>query len=342
MKKKDKEKLIKGKVIFVTGGTGSFGNFFVREVIDYKPKKIIIYSRDEDKQSSMRQELDKYMDILKFVIGDIRDRQALYKATRGGIDILVHAAAMKHVPSTEYNVSEAVKTNILGAENVVEVCIENKIERVIAISTDKAVEPINVYGMTKAIQERVFTLANKYPGNNDVVFSTVRYGNVMNSRGSVLKVFKKQLENGGPFTLTDERMTRFNVTLTEAVNLTFRALSNMVGGEVFVPKLNSLKVKDLADIMVEELKPEDKEIKVIGIRPGEKVHETLISPTESLRTIETKEYFIILPEVEIKNTWKKYKNKLPDKKKMFRYASDNQNFLSKKEIKKKLRTEGIL
>ena len=325
---------------FVTGGTGSFGSYLVNEILKYGPKRIIIYSRDEDKQYSMQHDLQKYNSSLRFVIGDVRDKESILKSSREGIDILIHAAAMKQIPSTEYNILEAVKTNVLGAQNVVDACIINGIKKALLISTDKAVEPVNTMGITKALQERIFTLANKR-GKEKSKFSSVRYGNLVASRGSVIPLFVKQIKDGGPVTLTHNEMTRFIFTLEEAINLVFNALSTMVGGEVFVPKTRPLKVIDLAKVLIDELKPKNKRIVEIGIRPGEKLHETLISPMESLKTVEKKMHYVVLPQIELKKIGHTYK--VPTyKKEVFRYSSDKGPFLTKAEIRNILKKERIL
>jgi len=335
-------KLLKNKRVFVTGGTGSFGNFFVQEVLKYNPKQIVIFSRDEDKQHSMQEELSHYSKVLRFVIGDVRDKECLIKALSGGVDIFVHAAALKQVPTAEYNIFEAVKTNVLGAQNVVDACLACGVKKAVTISTDKAVEPVNVYGMTKAISERIFVLGNKYKNGGWTRFGVVRYGNVMGSRGSILRVFKRQMEKGGPFTLTHQEMTRFTITLAEAINLTFIALSNIKGGEVFVPKLATLRIKDLAEVFIEELKPKDKRIIEIGIRPGEKLHETLITPTERSRTIEKSDYFMILPEIGIEGFNRKYPKYKLVSDQVARYSSNNGRHLTKKEIRELLRKENLI
>lgn len=334
-------KIFKNKNVMITGGTGSFGSFFVRTILKFKPKNIIVFSRDEDKQYWFQNELKNEEKKLKFIIGDVRDKYSLLKAMRTKVDILIHAAALKQIPSTEYNVFEAVKTNIIGAQNVVDAAIESEVDRVLSISTDKAVEPVNVMGMTKALQERIFTLGNKQRAKVKTKFASVRYGNVVASRGSVIPLFKKQIDKGGPLTITDKRMTRFILTLSQATSLTLNALNDMVGGEVFIPKIRPLKVIDLAEVVVSELRPKNKRIVEIGIRPGEKLHETLISPIESLRSIKKKDYFLVLPQIELKEIGFTYK--LPTtKQKEFRYSSDKGPFMTKREIKKILKSEDIL
>lgn len=338
----DKYNLYKNKTIFITGGTGSFGKFFVNNVLPFKPKKIIIFSRDEDKQYSLQNDLKPYSSRLRFVIGDVRDKSSVIKATRDGVDILIHAAALKQVPSAEYNVFEAVKTNVIGAQNIVDACLENGVPKALSISTDKAVEPINAYGMTKGLQERIFSLGNKNKAKGITKFSSVRYGNVVASRGSVIPLFRKQIENGGPITITHKDMTRFILTLRQAFDLVSLAFDKMVGGEIFVPKINPIKISDLASVMISSLKPNDGRIIETGIRPGEKFSETLISPLESIRTIAKKEYFIVLPQIELDDIGFTYNLDHIRDPKTFRYSSDNGKFLTKKQIEEILREEKII
>ena len=338
---KNPKNFFKSKTILITGGTGSFGSFFVREILNYLPEKIIIYSRDEDKQYSMQHELKAYKQRLRFVIGDIRDKSSLLKAMKEHVDILIHAAAMKQIPSTEYNISEAVRTNILGAQNITEACLETNVDKAIAISTDKAVEPINVMGMTKGLQERIFVLANKYRNGARTKFAVVRYGNVINSRGSVIPLFKKQIALGGPITLTDPTMTRFILTLEQGKKLVMSALGSMVGGEIFVPKIKPIRIIDLAEVMVEKLKPTNGSIVRVGIRPGEKLHEVLISEQESLYTVDKKTHYIVLPQIDLEEIGHTYLIK-PVKKKVFSYSSDNGSYLTKKEIYEVLKKDRAL
>lgn len=328
------------KRILITGGTGSFGGYFVREILKHNPKMVVVFSRDEDKQYSMQFDLAKYNDILKFVIGDIRDKDTLNRALAEKTDYIIHAAALKQIPSSEYNVFETVKTNVIGAQNIVDAAIDNHVSKVLSISTDKAVEPINVMGMTKGLQERIFTLANKAGRVSNTKFASVRYGNVVASRGSIIPLFKKQITAGGPVTVTDKEMTRFILTLEQATKLIVTALTEMKGGEIFVPNIKPLKINDLAEVMVNELKPKDKHIVEIGIRPGEKLHETLISPMESIRTIKKGDHYIIGPQIELSETGFSYKT-VTSKKKQFRYSSDNGQYMSKAEIKDLLSCQNI-
>ncbi len=338
--KKVKTNLFKNKTILITGGTGSFGGYFVKEILKQDPQMVTVFSRDEDKQYSMQYDLSKYKNKLKFVIGDVRDKISLEKALSEKTDYLIHAAALKQIPSSEYNVFEIVKTNVIGAQNVVDAAIANGVSRVLSISTDKAVEPINVMGMTKGLQERIFTLGNKAGKKSGTSFASVRYGNVVASRGSIIPLFLKQIALGRPLTVTDKRMTRFILTLDQATKLVFTALEKMRGGEIFVPNIKPLNVYDLAVAMVDELKPKNKKILEIGIRPGEKLHETLISPIESIRTIEKKDYFIILPQIDLSDIGFSYKA-LTHKAKEFRYSSDLGVLMAIKEIKSLLRSQNI-
>jgi len=278
-----------GKVILVTGGTGSFGHKFVEVVLrDHNPTVVRIFSRGELLQQEMRQKFNND-ERLRFFIGDVRDRDRVYRAMNG-VDIVVHAAALKQVPTCEYNPIEAVRTNIDGAINVIDAAIDSDVERVIAISSDKAVQPVNLYGATKLVMERLFVQANVYTGGQGIRFSCVRYGNVIGSRGSVIPLFLEQRKNG-KVTITDERMTRFWITLEQGVRFVIDCIDRMYGGEVFIPKIPSMKVTDLADIIAPEAQRE-----VIGIRPGEKVHEILLTEEESRHAWEFDNYFAIEPE----------------------------------------------
>lgn len=279
---------LSGKTILLTGGTGSFGNAFVRRVTTEWPDSTIrIYSRDELKQSEMR---EKYGDEqLRFLIGDVRNRARLKRATEGA-DIVIHAAAMKQIVSCEYNPFEAVQTNILGAQHVVDTAIDCGVEKVVALSTDKAVNPVNLYGATKLCAEKLFIQGNSYAARSATRLCCVRYGNVVGSRGSVVPIFQKQAEQGC-LKITDERMTRFWITLPEAVDLVIRALSDSRGGEVFVPKIPSMRVTDLADAIAPGVPRE-----IVGIRPGEKLHEVLLTGDESRHSIDVGDAYVVLSE----------------------------------------------
>ena len=328
--------MFENKRILVTGGTGSFGHHIVRKLLPYAPREIRIFSRDEKKQDDMQRELDQHSGIT-FQIGDVRDFQAVRTAVRD-IDIVFHAAALKQVPNCEHNVLEAIRTNTLGAVNVIEAAIEEEVEKVIAISTDKAVKPVNVMGMTKALQERLLLNANLRRGSKQTSFACVRYGNVIGSRGSVIPLFQSQIAQGGPVTLTHPDMTRFMITLSQAIDLVFKAVAESVGGEIFVRKAPSARIADIAQVMVEQL-GENKpiEIQTVGVRPGEKIHEILVSEEESWRTLETAEEFIILPSLplpQIEERYGAFRNST-----MFEYSSKNNRMLEQGELAALLQQE---
>jgi len=280
---------LNNKTILLTGGTGSFGNAFVERVTARWPEVIIrVYSRDELKQSEMRA---KFGDAqARYLIGDVRDRARMSRAAEGA-DIVVHAAAMKQVPACEYNPFEAVRTNVLGAQHVVDAAIDARVQKVVALSTDKAVNPVNLYGATKLCAEKIFVQGNAYAGQKSTRIACVRYGNVIGSRGSVVPVFRQQLERDGRITITDDRMTRFWITLPQAVDLVLYALEHMEGGEVFVPKIPSMRIGDLADAMAPGAPRE-----LIGIRPGEKLHELLLTADETRHALDCDGVYVVLPE----------------------------------------------
>lgn len=281
--------------ILITGGTGSFGKKFTKTVLEkYSPKKIIIFSRDELKQFEMQQDdfFRKNYKKIRYFIGDIRDYERLKRAMES-VDIVIHSAALKQVPAAEYNPFEAVKTNIIGGQNIIDASIEVGIKRVIALSTDKAAAPINLYGATKLCSDKLFVAANNYKGSHDIKFSVVRYGNVMGSRGSVIPFFISKRKEG-LLPITDERMTRFNITLQEGVDFVLECLRKMWGGELFIPKIPSYKIIDLAKAIAPECK-----LKIVGIRPGEKIHEEMITETDSINTIEFDNYYVILPSTKL-------------------------------------------
>ncbi|OMP65795.1 UDP-N-acetylglucosamine 4,6-dehydratase (inverting) [Domibacillus epiphyticus] len=279
--------MISGKTILVTGGTGSFGQKFIKKALEQDVKKVIVFSRDELKQYEMAQEFTDSR--MRFFIGDVRDKERLYRAF-DGVDIVIHAAALKHVGACEYNPFEAVKTNIHGAQNIVEAAIDRNVEKVIALSTDKAASPVNLYGATKLASDKLFVAANSYVGEGNTKFSVVRYGNVVGSRGSVVPFFKKVKETGR-LPITDERMTRFWITLDQGVQFVLDNLERMHGGEIFVPKIPSMTVMDLAKAIAPEC-----EIEIIGIRPGEKLHEAMIMEDDARHTKEFDTYYVIQPE----------------------------------------------
>lgn len=281
------------KSILVTGGTGSFGQEFVKTVLKKDIKKVIVFSRDELKQYEMSQVVTDSR--VRFFLGDVRDKDRLYRAF-DGVDIVIHAAALKQVPACEYNPFEAIKTNVLGAQNVIEAAIDKGVNKIIALSTDKAVSPLNLYGATKLCSDKLFVAANSYVGEKETRFSVVRYGNVVGSRGSVLPLFQKLRENGF-IPVTDQRMTRFWITLEQGVQFVLDSLTRMHGGEIYVPKIPSMKIIDLARAVAPECK-----IKYIGIRPGEKLHELMITEDDARRTLEFDRYYVIQPEF---SWWKK-------------------------------------
>lgn len=313
------------KNILVTGGTGSFGKKFVSVMMEkYHPRRLIVYSRDELKQHEMRVAGFDHPN-LRYFIGDVRDLPRMKRAFNG-VDIVVHAAALKQVPACEYNPMEAVKTNILGSSNVVDAALDAGVEKVLALSTDKAVNPINLYGATKLAAEKLMVQSNAYAGGMKTRFSCVRYGNVVGSRGSVVPLFIKQRETG-TVTLTDERMTRFWISLDQGVEFVVRCIEEMQGGEVFVPKIPSMNMVDLAKAIAPDAK-----IKVIGIRPGEKLHEVLISKDEARTTVELKDMYVVQPAEALwfGHYWSDAGKPLPDG---FKYASDNNTvWLSLDEI----------
>ena len=282
------------KTILITGGTGSFGFLFAKTLLDnFKAKKIIIYSRDEQKHYDMEQSLDKKNHPeLRFFIGDVRDRERL-RLAMNGVDYVIHAAAMKHVPASEYNPMECIKTNIHGAENVVQTALEANVEKVIALSTDKAAAPNNLYGATKLASDKLFVAANNIKGWNKTIFSVVRYGNVIGSRGSVVPFYKKLIKDGASsLPITDVRMTRFWITLQQGVDFVLKNFERMIGGEIFIPKIPSVKITNLAEAIAPGLKQ-----KVIGIRPGEKIHESMITVDDAHLTLEFDDHFVIKPTI---------------------------------------------
>ncbi|HAO90891.1 MAG: UDP-N-acetylglucosamine 4,6-dehydratase (inverting) [Succinivibrio sp.] len=288
---------LKGKTLLVTGGTGSFGNKFVKTLLDnYDIKKVIIYSRDELKQYEMQQRLAAYSSKLRYFIGDVRDLQRLKMAMKG-VDIVIHAAAIKQVPAAEYNPQECIKTNIGGADNIIQAAIDCNVEKVIALSTDKAANPINLYGATKLCSDKLFTAANNLVGEGKTRFAVVRYGNVSGSRGSVVPFFKKLVEEKADFIpITDMKMTRFWISLEQGVNFVLKSLVRMHGGETFVPKIPSIKIVDLATAIAPNIPQKE-----VGIRPGEKIHELMCPRDDSMHVIEFDDFFIIRPAIVFNN-----------------------------------------
>lgn len=303
--------------ILITGGTGSFGKKFTEIILkENPPRRLIIYSRDELKQYEMRQVFpESEKSPMRYFIGDVRDAERLKRAFEG-VDIVIHAAALKQVPASEYNPMECIKTNILGAENIINAALDCGVKKVIALSTDKAVAPINLYGATKLCSDKLFIAANNMKGKRDLVFSVVRYGNVMSSRGSVLPLFLSMIKKG-VLPITDPEMTRFNISLEESVRFVIFALKNANGGEIFIPKLPSYRITDLAKAICPKC-----ELRVVGIRPGEKIHEELIAESDSLNTVDCKKFYIIAPIsglIEIDDIIKRFGGKRV--KKGFHYSS---------------------
>jgi UDP-N-acetylglucosamine 4,6-dehydratase (inverting) len=285
---------IEGKSVLVTGGTGSFGKRFIETVLrDHRPRRVVVFSRDEFKQFEMSHRLstERYPQM-RYFIGDVRDKERLYRAMED-VDVVVHAAALKQVSAAEYNPFEAIKTNVIGAQNVIETAMDRGIRKVAALSTDKAAAPVNLYGATKLCSDKLFVAANNFKGRHDIRFSVVRYGNVMGSRGSVIPFFMKKRQEG-VLPITDTRMTRFNITLQEGVSMVLHALRHMWGGEIFVPRIPSYRILDLAKAIAPE-----SEHKIVGIRPGEKLHEEMITATDAMSTLEFENYFVILPSMPL-------------------------------------------
>ncbi len=329
--------MLNGKTILVTGGTGSFGNAFTQYVLEnYEPKKIIIYSRDEYKQFVMGNKFRKYKEKLRFFIGDVRDGERMRRAF-DGVDYVVHAAALKQVPACEYNPMEAVKTNINGAMNIVDAALDCGVKRVVALSTDKAVNPINLYGGTKLVSDKLFVAANAYSGAKDVCFSIVRYGNVAGSRGSVIPFFRNMIAEGKTkLPITDYRMTRFWISLEEGVKLVIKALSEAKGGETFISKIPSFKITDLAQAILPGC-----EMPEVGIREGEKLHEIMVTREDSMFTYEYENHFIVYPHFE---WWQESRVQAGGKlvEPGFEYSSGtNTEWLSVEEIAEKLKTVSI-
>lgn len=326
------------KTILVTGGTGSFGSRFVSIFLKKYPKlkKIIIFSRDELKQFNMAEKIEfRNQHKIRFFIGDVRDKERLMMALNE-VDYVIHAAALKHVPIAEYNPFEFIKTNIIGAQNLIEACIQTNVKKVIALSTDKAAAPINLYGATKLCSDKLFISANNIVGKKNITFSIVRYGNVLMSRGSVIPKFINDIKINKVLGITHPEMTRFNITLDEGVHFVIQALINSIGGEIFVPKLQSFKIIDLLKCFDEKLK-----YKIIGIRPGEKLHEEMITMSDSYNTIEAKRFYVILPHerkiiFDKNRTIDQYLKKHSAKKTPAPYSynsKDNKDYLSIKKLK---------
>jgi UDP-N-acetylglucosamine 4,6-dehydratase/5-epimerase len=323
--------MLKNKSILITGGTGSFGKEFLKNLIKKhkKVKRVVIFSRDEFKQFEMQKQFSpKKFKFLRYFIGDVRNKERL-KIALNDIDIVIHAAALKQVPTAEYNPFEYINTNVLGAENLIQACLENKVKKVIALSTDKASSPINLYGATKLCSDKLFVAANNIKGNKDISFSIVRYGNVLMSRGSVVPLFKEISKRTNILPVTDPNMTRFNISIYDACEFIFECLKLSKGGEIFVPKIPSYKITDLA----KAIRPNCK-FKIIGIRPGEKLHEEMVSVNDSINTIQNNKMYVILPVNQIKSLQRNYNNFKKVPKNFFYNSFSNPNFLKIDELKK--------
>ncbi|MCX6052221.1 MAG: UDP-N-acetylglucosamine 4,6-dehydratase (inverting) [Campylobacterales bacterium] len=328
--------MLNGKNILITGGTGSFGKQFVRTILKrYKPNKIIIYSRDELKQFEMAQKFND--SCMRYFIGDVRDLPRLQKAM-SGVDFVVHAAALKHVPIAEYNPMECIKTNVMGAQNVIDACLANNVKKIIALSTDKAAAPANLYGASKLVSDKLFVAANNLTGGHEIKFSVVRYGNVLGSRGSVIPFFEKLMHEGATaLPITEPNMTRFWITLQDGVDFVLKNFERMQGGEIFVPKIPSMKMTEMAKAIAPHLPQE-----IIGIRPGEKLHELMCPVDDSHITLEFDDHFVIKPSITFSSPIDYTTNALNEKgksvKQGFEYNSrDNDIWLTHEELLKKIK-----
>ena len=330
----------------ITGGTGSIGQEIVREILKYEPTVVRILDVDETKQFELQQEYEGY-DNVRFLLGDIRDKERLYRAIED-TDIVFHTAALKHVLACEYNPFEAVKTNAIGIQNLIDVAMDEEVEKVIFTSSDKAVNPTNVMGATKLLAERLMTSANYYKGARKTIFSSVRFGNVLGSRGSVIPLFKKQIENRGPVTITNNKMTRFIMPMREAINLLFKATELAQGGEIFVFKMKALKITDLAEVMIEELvtnygySSDEIKMEIIGNKPGEKLYEELMAENEAERALESEDMFILLPEMKELSYSDKSTYPPTSQAEIKAYTSNGVKPLTKKEIKEILYQENLI
>lgn len=336
------------KKILVTGGTGSLGKELVRHLLKYEHPNIVrILDIDETEQFKFQQELKDYEDVIRFLLGDVRDKERLKRAVED-VDIIFHAAALKHVTACEYNPFEAVKTNVLGTQNLIDVAIDNNVGKILFTSSDKAVNPSNTMGATKLLAEKLMTAANYYKGGRDCIFSSVRFGNVIGSRGSVIPLFYEQIKSGGPITITEPTMTRFMMSISQAIELMFRSVEIAQGGEVFIFKMPVINIADLAAVLIEELaprygnRPEDIGIEIIGIKPGEKMYEELMTEDEAARSLEREDMFIITPEIEntLFNFDESAYNAVPIRSKD--YVSRDVKPLTKDEIKAILLNDGII
>ena len=323
--------MLNNKSILITGATGSFGQQFIKVALKkYKKiKRLVIFSRDEFKQYILQKEYDqKKYPFLRYFLGDVRNKDRL-KTALNGIDIVIHAAALKQVPTAEYNPFEYINTNVIGAENLIQACFENKVQKVIALSTDKAAAPINLYGATKLCSDKLFIAANNIRGDKNISFSVVRYGNVMMTRGSIVPLFQEISKTSNVLPITDLRMTRFNININSACEFVLKCLKVSKGGEIFVPKIPSIRIRDLAKAINRKCK-----FKRIGIRPGEKLHEEMITINDSFNTVKTKDYFVILPPDKVKNYLKKNKNYRLVKENFSYNSFNNNHYLKIPDIEK--------
>lgn len=331
--------MLNNQSILITGGTGSFGQKFTERILaEYNPKKIIIYSRDEYKQYMMRAKFKKHDEKLRFFIGDVRDKDRLCRALTD-VDIVIHSAALKHVTVAEYNPIEAIKTNINGAMNIIDAAIDRGVKKVVALSTDKAVGPVNLYGATKLVSDKLFVAGNAYAGGKATIFSVVRYGNVTGSRGSIVPFFNTLIKEGiKDLPITDYRMTRFWITLDQGVELVFKAIEEAKGGEIYVSKIPSYKVTDLARAMLP-----DAELKEVGIREGEKLHEVMVTEEDSRLTYDYGDHYIIYPHFDWWDTDKHFKSGGTKVTEGFKYSSDNNNeWLSVEDMSERLKSIEIV
>ena len=338
---------LKNKNILITGGTGSLGYALVKEILKHNPRVLRILDVDETKQFELQQELKDHDDKMRYLLGDIRDRDRLIRAMEN-VDIVFHTAALKHVMSCEYNPFEAVKTNVLGMQNLIDAAIRNNVDKIVFTSSDKAVNPSNTMGATKLLAERLMAAANYYKGDRRCTFTSVRFGNVMGSRGSVIPLFREQIKSGGPVTVTDTQMTRFMMSMSQAVELVLRSMALARGGELFIFKMPTVNIKDLAEVLIEELaplyglNPNDIPIQIVGIKPGEKMYEELMTDDEALRSFERDDMFIIAPMIfdnESLYQSSSY-NAVPIKSR--EYISRDVPAISKDEIRSILKKEGLL
>jgi len=333
------ESIFSRKTVLVTGGTGTVGSAIVKQLFEHGPRAIRVYSRDESKQYELQRELGSRRDV-RFLIGDVRDRPRLSRAMED-VDFVFHTAALKHVESCEYNPFEALKTNVLGTQNVIEVALEHDVSKVVFTSTDKAVNPSSAMGASKLMAEKLMVAANQFTGKHKTVFSTVRFGNVLGSRGSVVRLFEDQIRHGGPVTVTDPQMTRFVMSVHRAISMVLEVSKLAVGGEIFVLKMPSVRVMDLVEVLVEELSREggiadgDISVRFIGTKPGEKIAEELMTSDESKRAIDLGEMFVILPPIrDFRNLYYPYPDNAPRPQQ--RYTSDDAELLDRRGLKKLL------